>query len=244
MGRVIATWTLLLVLAGCDKPGEPNAAPAGKQTPAVTAQAIQEPASTAPPSVQATQAQTSIKNGIPVKEVAICAGEVNTVKRLACFDEVATRHGQAPTSVSTSEGSKGEWRTSTDTDPLTDKSVHFAMLTASEGQGRYGDKIVLVVRCKSGRTDAFVNWQTFLGSDSILVTSRIEKEKAVSSSWSLSTDHKASFMPNPPATLKKFEGASTYVVNLTPYSESPITAIFELQGANEALADIRKDCKW
>jgi type VI secretion system protein VasI len=54
---------------------------------------------------------------------------------------------------------------------------------------------VLLVRCQNARTEAFINWSSFLGSDNLNVTSRIDKAAAVTTSWNISTDHKASFVP-------------------------------------------------
>ena len=181
---------------------------------------------------------------LDAKALMKCSAEKNAVKRLSCFDDFAKANNLAPSSKDTTMSAESKWRTSTDNDPLTDKSVHIASLEADEGRGRFGDSIRLIVRCKSGETEAYIVWNSFLGSDRLSVTSRIDKESASTSFWDISTDHKASFMPQPVASLKKFEGASSFVVNLTPYSESPITAIFDITGANDAFKNIRQDCKW
>jgi type VI secretion system protein VasI len=207
-----------------------------------------EPSISSTPSAQSTNTNGTPTGqetlGIDPKELAKCAAIENQVQRVSCFDVLANKYGQAPTTVNTTSGSKGRWQTSTETDPLTDKSVHRARVEAHEGRGKYGDAISLHVRCKSGKTEAYVNWSTFLGSDDIAVTSRIDKSPAEKSNWSISTDHKASFMPKPLQTLKKFSGATTFVVNLTPYGENPVTAIFDISGAEEALKDIKQACSW
>lgn len=180
--------------------------------------------------------------GIDPKELARCAANNNAILRLSCFDDLAKKFNQAPKTVNTTSSSKGAWRTSTDVDPLTDKSVHFAIIDATQGRGRFGDRISLVVRCKNQETEAYIDWQTFLGTDSITVTDRVDKSTAATTTWSISTDHKASFMPEPRTTLERFLGATSYVVNLTPYGESPITALFNIAGAEQAFRNIRRDC--
>lgn len=198
-----------------------------------------------PQLLDTNEASTSLETqGIGSKELAKCAVINNQLQRLSCYDDLAKKYGQAPASVNTTSGFKGRWRTSTDTDPLTDKSVQHASVEAHEGRGRYGDALTLHIRCRNGKTEAYVDWSTFLGSDYITVTSRIDKLQAEKSTWSLSTDKKASFMPQAVTTLKKFIGASSYVVNLTPYSENPITAVFDVSASEEAFKDIRRDCKW
>lgn len=228
--KTIFSFFVLIALAACSERREQVTTPAQAPAPA-------------PAAVVAVTPQTAIP-AIDAKGLMRCASETNSVTRLSCFDAFAKANDLAPSTVETTKNAEGKWRTSSDKDPLTDKLIHFAMLEADEGTGRFGGRIGLIVRCKSGRTEAFVNWNTFLGSDGLNVTSRIDKAPASTSYWSISTDHKASFMPQQVATLKKFEGASSYAVHLTPYSESPITAIFDITGANEALKDIRRDCKW
>jgi type VI secretion system protein VasI len=217
---LIATSSLLLIAACGQKTDSAPVAPASQVSPG-------DPS-----------------KGIDSKELATCAANNNSVQRLSCFDDLAKKYGQVPTTIQTTTGNTGNWRTSTDTDPLTDKSVHYALLDATDGRGRFGEKVHMTVRCKNGKTEAYVNWATFLGSDSITVTSRIDKAQAEKAYWNISTDHKASFMPSPVPTLKKMTGGTTYAVNLTPFSESPITAIFDIAGAEEAFKDIRRDCKW
>ncbi|PYD84238.1 DNA primase, partial [Pseudomonas syringae pv. pisi] len=43
---------------------------------------------------------------------------------------------------------------------------------------------------------------------------------------------------------KEMMESDKFIVNVTPYSESPVTAIFDTSGAEAAFADIRKGCSW
>lgn len=181
---------------------------------------------------------------IDEKEIVKCSTIENQIQRLSCYDEFASEHGQVAISKHTDIANKGKWQIGSDVDPLTDKTVLHAQLIAESGKRKYGDEIVLTVRCKNGETEAYINWSSFLGSDDIVVTSRIDKAKAQDLSWTISTDHTASFMPQAVITLNNLIGASSYVVNLTPYSDNPITAIFDVSGAGEAFKDIRQACKW
>lgn len=180
------------------------------------------------------------------QEIMVCAAEENSVKRLACFDEMATKHSLAPsTTTSTGSPGTGEWHMQTDTDPLTDKAVYYAGLSASSGTGRFGDRVLLVVRCANNKTEMYINWASYLGSRSTNVTYRVGKEKAKTSSWSISSNHKATFYPGSPIQLiKELMDNDSFAANLTPYNENPITAVFNTSGAKEALADLRKGCNW
>jgi type VI secretion system protein VasI len=37
---------------------------------------------------------------------------------------------------------------------------------------------------------------------------------------------------------------SVFLAEVTPYSETPITAIFDLKGISVAMIPIRENCKW
>jgi type VI secretion system protein VasI len=235
--RVAVLVCCIASIGGCGQ-HRPNSSAADSSSPSAAA-----PASTQTTDGITSQGRSQAPAPLDAKALASCAAEPNTVKRLACFDAFASANGLVPTTVSTSSPAAGKWITSTETDPLTDKAVHYAMLTADQGKGRFGEHIVLVVRCQNARTEAFINWSSFLGSDNLDVTSRIDKSAAVTTSWNISTDHKASFVPQASAMLSKFDGAFSFVVNLTPYGESPVTAIFDITGSSDAFKDIRRDCK-
>jgi len=178
------------------------------------------------------------------KEVALCASKKGTVERLACFDQLADKHGLAPKTIATPSAGKGKWTTSTNTDPLTDKSVYVAFLDADRGAGRFGEQINMVVRCKGNKTEMYIQWQSYLGMDSAEVTHRVDKDKAVTSYWDVSTNHKSAFLRSPVATLKRMASSESFIANVTPYGESPVTAVFDTKGAEAALQDIREGCGW
>uniref|UniRef100_UPI003341D5BE type VI secretion system-associated protein TagO n=1 Tax=Castellaniella defragrans TaxID=75697 RepID=UPI003341D5BE len=178
-------------------------------------------------------------------DLAVCAAKSNAVDRLECFDALAEKVGATVTTTNTTSKSSGKWSTSTDTDPMTDESIHFAMLRSSSGTGKYGDAVVMTVRCKDKKTEMYINWKSYLGRDTISTTYRVGKDKAKTSKWDVSTDHKAAFFPGSPVSLlKAIAENDSFVASLTPYSESPVTASFDTTGAAAALADIRKGCGW
>jgi type VI secretion system protein VasI len=182
---------------------------------------------------------------VPEKDVMKCAALANPVERLSCFDALAESKGLTTKTVETPAAGKGKWSTSTTTDPLTDKSIYIAMLDASSGRGRLGEQIGLVVRCAKNKTELYINWNSFLGTDTARVTHRVGKLKAETHTWDVSTDHTSSFYPGSPvATLKEMTKNTSFVANVTPYSESPVTATFDVSGAEAAFSDIRKGCSW
>ncbi|VVO86144.1 hypothetical protein PS903_02027 [Pseudomonas fluorescens] len=179
---------------------------------------------------------------IDKEEVEACASTTNKSERSACYDALASRHGLG--SSSPPEPTQGLWMTSSKQDPLTDETVSTAMLFSETGSSRRGDNPVLIVRCSGKTTEMYINWHDYLGSDAF-TTFRIGQEKATTSNWSVSTDKKAAFYPGSPVgALKRIIENDTFAASVTPYNESPITAVFNSKGALEALIDIRKNCAW
>lgn len=188
---------------------------------------------------------TNANAEIAEKEVIQCAALENSVERLSCYDVLADRKGLSKQTTITQSIGKGKWSTSTTTDPLTDQSIYVALLDADSGSGRYGGRVGMVVRCSKNTTEWYVNWNSFLGTETTTVTHRVGKSKAQRKSWVVSTDHKSSFYPGSPVPiLKEMMKSDSLVANVTPYSESPLTASFNTSGAEAALADIRKGCGW
>lgn len=175
-------------------------------------------------------------------EVEACASTINKSERSVCYDALASRHGLG-TSLPP-ESTEGGWISSSKQDPLTDETIITAMLFSETGSSRRGDQPVLIVRCSGKNTEMFINWHDYLGSDA-LTTFRIGQEKAITSNWTVSTDKKAAFYPGSPiGALKRIIQSDTFAASVTPYNESPITAVFNSKGSPEALADLRKNCGW
>jgi len=242
MNKVVFRVVLVVSISAIWGCGERKSAQSAVPAPVEASAQGSKVSDTAAPSGPAAPANANTSSD--AKALASCAAEANVVKRLACFDAFTKTSGLAPETVNTSPAAAGKWLTSTDTDPLNDKQVHYATLIADEGRGRFGDRVTMTVRCKNMQTELYINWYTYLGSDGLQVISRVDKNPAATAYWSVSTDSKASFMPQPVSTLKKFDGAASFVVNLTPYNESPVTAIFDISGSSEAFKDIRRGCNW
>lgn len=148
-----------------------------------------------------------------------------------------------PTIFATPLPNRGKWVVSDERDPLDDSTTSTATLRADNGSGIYGDPVNLVLRCKSGELDAYVTWESFLGLDDAVVTHRIGSQEAIQSYWGLSTDYSATFYPG---TVQHFisqlAADDSFVAQVTPYAESPITATFKLSGIEVVAPDILAAC--
>lgn len=146
----------------------------------------------------------------------------------------------------------GAWITSEEVNPVDDSKTHFASIIAGDGTASGGEPITLTIRCKSNKTELYVNWNDFLGDDSHdvyndwkNVTVRVGAAEATTQRWGISTDSQATFAPGSPVGLiQKMGKADRLVLQTTPYNENPVTAIFTLKGMGVATKALSDSCGW
>lgn len=179
---------------------------------------------------------------ISKKEFLACSLLKEDIKKIECFDNLGKKFDlNNDHSISDKEEDFGEWNISTETNPLDDTKT---ITTYIFSESLISKPITLFIRCKSSKTELYINWRDYLGSEAY-VTSRIGNNKAETRRWSLSTDSTATFFPAIDIELiKRLLEVDTYVAQVTPYSENPITAVFEINGIKNAIKPIRKECGW
>lgn len=177
-------------------------------------------------------------------KVADCARIDADAERLKCYDFASGRLTQ-------SSESTGNWRLETKTNPMDDTTTVIAFLSSDEKGTVMRSAPLLVARCQSDTTEAYISFDTYLGDDSgsvynsyKLITVRVDKDKAVEEKWTTSTDHKAAFAPNSIALLRQIANSDRLVVQTTPYGANPITAIFTTSGGRGIIEKIAGACNW
>jgi hypothetical protein len=161
-----------------------------------------------------------------LKKAAVISDDV---VRLAKYDSIMKEYKIAPITRAIKTLSK--WRVTEKTNPIDDSKTTVLSLTANEKVGSYGgSKPMLIIRRMGNNLTAYIATNEFLGSDSMEVTTRVDKKQAVVSTWGISTDHKAAFSPNAKLLLADLERANKLLVSLAPYSESPMLFSFDLSG--------------
>lgn len=181
---------------------------------------------------------------IDEKEYAKCAVIKGDLARLECFDGLAKDKKLDGRQVQpTKIDGKGKWKVSVDINPIDDSKTVTLMLTADSGKNRWGESVFLIARCKSNLTDLYIGWNYHLGGEADVLT-RTGENKAHTSRWHLSTDKKATFHPKPIPFLKEMLESTKLVAQVTPYNESPVTAIFDIQGLENAIKPLRETCSW
>jgi len=190
--------------------------------------------------VLATGSQAAIEE----KEYARCAVIDGDLARLECFDNLAAvkklngRQAQ-PTSII----GKGKWSVSVDVNPIDDSKTVTLILDADSGKNSWGNPVYLVARCKSNKTDFFIGWNDYLGREANVLT-RVGSNKAVIQRWIMSTDSKATFHRKAIPFIKEMLSSNKLVAQVTPYNDSPVTAVFNTSGLANAIKPLRKTCSW
>ena len=188
---------------------------------------------------------SSVHAGISNQEFAKCAAIEGDLARLDCFDQLAKRKKlDGPQSQQLNANNSGKWVVHSSINPIDDSKTVTMSLDADSGSSSYGAGVDLVIRCKSNKTEMYINWQDYLGRNTDVLT-RIGDAKATTKGWSLSTDKKATFHPKGTIRfLLKMMESDKFLAQITPYSENPITAIFNTAGMKEAIKPLRETCEW
>ncbi|NJD10219.1 MAG: hypothetical protein FIB01_07175 [Gemmatimonadetes bacterium] len=134
------------------------------------------------------------------------------------------------------------WSLTESTDPAT---VTLA-LAASSLEGTEGREApALILRCTDGKTEAYIDWHTYLAMDSATVSTTVGDATAVEQPWSVSTDSEASFFPGSPQSfIMQLLDAEKLVATTTPFGESAVTATFGVKGLSDTIEPLRKACGW
>lgn len=179
-----------------------------------------------------------------------CISIENDLDRLACYDRA---EGRSP-KVERVTASPGKWVVQKETSKLTDQTNVFLGLQSEEmvncGWNR-NEKITLVVRCHENTTSLYFNTGCHMTSseydDYGTVRYRLDDDKARSFKGDASTNNRSLGLWSGGRSIpviKSMFGKRQMVVRMTPYSENPFTATFNITGLKEAAEPLRKACGW
>ena len=146
------------------------------------------------------------------------------------------------------------WRSGSFTNPVDDTETVTVQLDAHSGSAdRFGQKMPLLnLRCKSNKTELYVDWHSFLGWEidgdvnrnekQVLV--RVGEKKAYRERWQNSTDDKALFAPRAIALARQIAENDRLIVQVVPHGDNPVTTIFNTRGAWTSIKKVANHCNW
>ncbi|HHT5345129.1 TPA: type VI secretion system-associated protein TagO [Raoultella planticola] len=183
-------------------------------------------------------------------KVLACRSEINGTKRLACYDKLFPQDVTEEVVSAAVEpvSNPGKWLTHITTSPVDDSKNVVLMLPSNDSiRTPYGETVTptIFVACREKKTEVFINWDVYLGLEETSMLYRLDKQKAVERSWSISTDTKAVFYSGRDIDfVKALTKADKMFARITPYNESPVSVTFDLAGLNSALKPLQQACGW
>ena len=182
-------------------------------------------------------------------DITACIKTENDLDRLACYDKASGR-----TPVVLTAPSKGRWQAQTEKSALTDQTTVVLSLDSNEtpdcGWNR-GAKIKLVLRCMENRTVAYFDTGCHMASSEYSsygkIQYRVDDEKAQTADGDASTDNKSLGLWTGGQSIpfiKRLLGKQKLTARMTPFSESPFTVSFEVNGLDQSIQPLRDACGW
>jgi type VI secretion system protein VasI len=183
-------------------------------------------------------------------DIAKCAAEQDSVKRLECFDALAKRLEVADAKLTTQVFSK--WRVNTRISPLDDSKTVVLSIRAESAISGWPGKVytpILILRCQQRKTEAYVTTgmspNVELGlHDQATVTLRFDKEKAFMTVTGKATDGQALFFRDGMTLILQMMKYETMLFQFVPYNSSAVLTTFDLRGIVDAVQPLRAQCGW
>lgn len=180
-----------------------------------------------------------------------CRDEAWDGKRLDCYDRFFSptfAGAKVKKQDDNSVRDVGNWQTDIKTSPIDDSKNVVISLNGNESfRTPFGETTTptLYVACREKKTELFIGWNVYLGLDETTMLYRLDKQKAVNKSWSISTDTKAVFYRGKTIDfIKNLSSGQMLFTQITPYNENPVSTTFNLKGLSEALKPLQESCGW
>ncbi|HEK2751515.1 TPA: hypothetical protein SMT72_003554 [Proteus mirabilis] len=182
---------------------------------------------------------------IPITEYQKCKLLKNSDEKLSCFDKLDESKVSEDANNNDIESKWGVFKEKSQLDDTEtvilsvdgDSAINTSLLGASIP--------TLIVRCQNNKTQLYVVWGAYLGIDDIKVSYRIDKNKAITNWWSISTNNKSSFYNgNTISFIKSMFNKNNLFMQLTPYGENPVNVNFNITGLESKIKPLRNSCGW
>lgn len=175
-----------------------------------------------------------------------CPSIENDIARLACYDKEAENSESNKNEQQELEDLKkeyGDWVVNVTESPLNDSKEVTIMRVSNDFENRRNPAI-LMLRCQRNKTDAFVSWSEYLGSDNMRVAYRTDKDEAKNVWWNASSNGQASFIPKAISFIKSLEGKESIYIEAEKYRGGRVSATFDISGIETVIEPLREACNW
>jgi type VI secretion system protein VasI len=179
-----------------------------------------------------------------------CIGITVDSVRLACYDRIVMGTDLAPAA---SVESSGKWSIETQKSDFKDtQDVYVSMRTEGDLPCGMIDQgpATLLLRCMENSTAAMLITSCHMASGFSgygKVEYRVDDKPSRTRDFDASTDNSALGLWKGGESIpfiKELFGGKKLLMRFTPFSESPVTAEFEITGVENAVAGLRKECSW
>ncbi|WP_420328715.1 type VI secretion system-associated protein TagO [Mameliella sp.] len=179
-----------------------------------------------------------------------CVPIENDLDRLSCYDKALGRDA----TVQDLPKENGKWQVQTEKSDFKDTTDVYMTVRSEEPLtcNRFGPSrpATLMVRCLENTTSLIIHTDCHLASGFQgygKVEYRVDDRPAKSRNFDASTDNSALGLWSGGRSIplvKEFFGGHSLLVRFTPFSQSPVTAKFDITGLEDSIDELRSSCSW
>ncbi|HEY8190552.1 MAG TPA: type VI secretion system-associated protein TagO [Micavibrio sp.] len=176
----------------------------------------------------------------------VCRSIDITLSRARCYDETIKDYDLDTMNQAPLADKSGKWKVSLERSPIDDSENVFMTLKGNDYVEAQNDQYIqpsIVLRCKEGKAQGYIVWETPLGEKEAPVKVRLGKDDMQVENWVLSSDAQAAFVPDIDHFITKLKDYETLFVEISPGIADPISSTFDLRGSAVALEPLLKACK-
>ena len=142
--------------------------------------------------------------------------------------------------------SSGAWVTKSENNKMTDATDFVALNTSSDAYNKDGltRETTLVLRCSSNKTEAYLSFHDFMGSDAPIITMRLDGGKPTKKTWGGGEGGDAAFSPQAVTFIKELSKHKKAIFGFEPYGSTMQIVEFDLTGIDKVAENLSKACKW
>jgi type VI secretion system protein VasI len=180
------------------------------------------------------------------KEKALTPQSIEEVKPSKTVVDKAMERARELALTKEQENNSNRWHTSVTTSQIDDTTtITTTAISSQKIKKDFGyAKPVMMFTCNKRKLEVYINWDMFIGLQQKDVTIRLDKNPATSSSWTASTDGKATFSRTPQSFARKLLNSNLLTVQVTPFSKVPVVTVFDISNFENEIFTLREKCKF